>query len=60
MANNQVIQLDGILANVQNTELQTESSNTIVQLRHRYDYATDAAFSFGSHNTIFNAYPDAI
>jgi hypothetical protein len=60
MANNQVIQLDGILANVQNTELQTESSNTIVQLSDRYDYAIDSAIAFGSPTTIFIAYPDAI
>ena len=60
MANNQVIQLDGILANVQNTELQTESSNTIVQLSDRYDYAIDSAIAFGSPTTIFIAYPDAL
>ena len=60
MANNQVIQLDGILANVQNTELQTESSNTIVQLSDRYDYAIDSVLAFGEPTTIFITYPNPV
>ena len=60
MANNQVIQLDGILSDVQNTQLQTESSNTIVQLSDRYDYAIDSALDFGTLTTIFITYPDAV
>ena len=60
MANNQVIQLDGILENVQNTQLQTESSNTIIQLSDRLDYAIDSTIEFGSPRTIFIAYPNAV
>lgn len=60
MANNQVIQLDGILANVQNTELQTESTNTIVQLSDRYDYAIDSVLAFGAPTTIFITYPNPV
>lgn len=60
MANNQVIQLDGILENVQNTQLQTESSNTIIQLSDRFDYAIDSTIEFGSPRTIFIAYPNTV
>lgn len=60
MANTQVIQLDGIISDVQNITLQTESSNTILQLGDRFDYAIDSAISFGSPTTIFIAYPDAV
>ena len=60
MANNQVIQLDGILSDVQNTQLQTESSNTILQLGDRYDYAIDSVIAFGSPTTIFITYPNAV
>jgi hypothetical protein len=60
MANTQVIQLDGVISDVQNVQLQTESSNTILQLGDRYDYAIDSAILFGSPTTIFIAYPNAI
>ena len=60
MANNQVIQLDGVISDVQNVQLQTESSNTILQLSDRFDYAIESAIFFGSPTTIFIAYPDAI
>ena len=60
MANHQVIQLDGVISDVQNVQLQTESSNTILQLSDRFDYAIESAILFGSPTTIFIAYPDAI
>jgi hypothetical protein len=60
MSNNQVIQLDGILSDVQDTQLQTESSNTILQLSDRFDYAIESEILFGSPKTIFIVYPDAI
>lgn len=60
MANTQVIQLDGIISDVQNVTLQTESSNTILQLGDRYDYAIDSVLLFGTATTIFVAYPDTI
>ena len=56
----QVIQLDGVISDVQNVQLQTESSNTIIQLSDRLDYAIDPTISFGSPKTIFIAYPNAI
>jgi hypothetical protein len=56
----QVIQLDGIIGDVQTVQLQTESSNTIIQLSDRLDYAIDSTISFGSPKTIFIAYPDTI
>jgi DNA-binding transcriptional regulator YdaS (Cro superfamily) len=60
MANTQVIQLDGVISDVQNVQLQTESSNTILQLSDRFDYAIESEILFGSPKTIFIAYPDAI
>lgn len=60
MANTQVIQLDGIISDVQNVTLQTESSNTILHLGDRYDYAIDSVLLFGTATTIFVAYPDTI
>jgi hypothetical protein len=60
MANNQVIQLDGVISDVQNAQLQTESSNTILQLSDRFDYAIESAILFGSPTTIFIVYPNAI
>ena len=60
MANTQVIQLDGLISDVQNVTLQTESSNTIIQLSDRFDYAIESEILFGSPKTIFIAYPDAI
>lgn len=47
MANTQVIQLDGIIGDVQNVELQTESSNTIIQLSDRFDFAIDPTLAYG-------------
>jgi len=47
MANTQVIQLDGIISDVQNVQIQTESSNTILQLGDRYDYAIDPTVLYG-------------
>ena len=60
MANTQVIQLDGIIGDVQNVQIQTESSNTILQLGDRYDYAIDSVLLFGAPKTIFIAYPDTV
>ena len=60
MANTQVIQLDGIISDVQNVTLQTESSNTILQLGDRFDYAIDSVLLFGTPKTIFIAYPDTV
>jgi hypothetical protein len=60
MANTQVIQLDGIISDVQNVQIQTESSNTILQLGDRYDYAIDSVLLFGTPKTIFIAYPDTV
>ena len=60
MANTQVIQLDGIISDVQNVALQTESSNTILQLGDRFDYAIDSVLLFGTPKTIFIAYPDTV
>ena len=56
----QVIQLDGVISDVQNVQLQTESSNTIIQLSDRLDYAIDPTISFGSPKTIFITYPNAV
>ena len=56
----QVIQLDGIIGDVQTVQLQTESSNTIIQLSERLDYAIDPIISFGSPKTTFIAYPNEI
>jgi len=56
----QVIQLDGVIGDVQNVQLQTESSNTILQLGDRYDYAIDSTILFGSPTTIFIVYPNTI
>jgi hypothetical protein len=47
MANTQVIQLDGIISDVQNVTVQTESSNTILQLSDRLDYAIDPTLVYG-------------
>jgi hypothetical protein len=47
MANTQVIQLDGIISDVQNVAVQTESSNTILQLGDRYDFAIDPTVAYG-------------
>jgi hypothetical protein len=47
MANTQVIQLDGIISDVENVQIQTESSNTILQLGDRYDYAIDPTIAYG-------------
>ena len=47
MANNQVIQLDGIIGDVQNVQVQAESSNTILQLSDRYDFAIDPTLAYG-------------
>jgi hypothetical protein len=47
MANTQVIQLDGIIGDVQNVEVQTESSNTILQLSDRLDFAIDPTVVYG-------------
>jgi hypothetical protein len=60
MANTQVIQLDGVISDVQNVQLQTESSNTILQLGDRYDYAIDSAILFGLPTTISIVYPNTI
>jgi hypothetical protein len=49
MANTQVIQLDGIIRDVENVQIQTESSNTILQLSDRYDYAIDPTIAYGLH-----------
>ena len=56
----QVIQLDGVISDVQDVQLQTESSNTIIQLSDRLDYAIDPIISFGSPKTTFIAYPNEI
>jgi hypothetical protein len=56
----QVIQLDGVISDVQDVQLQTESSNTIIQLSDRLDYAIDSVISFGSPKTTFIAYPNEI
>jgi len=60
MANTQVIQLDGIISDVQNVQIESESSNTILQLGDRYDYAIDSVLLFGTPKTIFIAYPDTV
>ena len=44
---NQVIQLDGILSNVQNDEIQVYSSNTIVYVSDQFDYAIETQFASG-------------
>ena len=52
----QVIQLDGIIGDVQTVQLQNESSNTIIQLSDRLDYAIDSTISFETlqlNSTIF-------
>ena len=60
MANTQVIQLDGIIGDVQNVELQTESSNTIIQLSDRYDYAIDPTLVYGLPQLNTKIYVDTL
>lgn len=49
----QVIQLDAILSQVENTQVQTYSSNTITETSDDLDYAIDAQSAFGT----FAIYP---
>jgi hypothetical protein len=44
----QVIQLDSILSQVENTQVQTYSSNTITETSDELDYAIDAQLAFGT------------
>lgn len=60
MANTQVIQLDGIIGDVQNVELQTESSNTIIQLSDRFDFAIDPTLAYGQHQLNTKIYVDTL
>ena len=55
---NQVIQLDGILSNVQNDEVQVYSTNTIVQVSDRFDYAIETQFASGSPTLSYIIYPN--
>jgi hypothetical protein len=60
MANTQVIQLDGIIGDVQNVEVQTESSNTIIQLSDRYDFAIDPTVVYGQPQLNTKIYVDTL
>jgi hypothetical protein len=60
MANTQVIQLDGIIRDVENVQIQTESSNTILQLSDRYDYAIDPTIAYGLHQLNTKIYVDTL
>jgi len=60
MANTQVIQLDGIIGDVQNVELQTESSNTIIQLSDRLDFAIDPTLAYGLPQLNTKIYVDTL
>jgi hypothetical protein len=60
MANNQVIQLDGIISDVQNVEVQTESSNTILQLSDRLDFAIDPTVVYGQPQLNTKIYVDTL
>jgi hypothetical protein len=60
MANTQVIQLDGIIGDVQNVEVQTESSNTIIQLSDRLDYAIDPTVVYGQPQLNTKIYVDTL
>ena len=44
----QVIQLDSILSQVENTQVQTYSSNTITETSDELYYAIDAQLAFGT------------
>ena len=60
MANTQVIQLDGIISDVENVQIQTESSNTILQLGDRYDYAIDPTVLYGYPQLNTKIYVDTL
>jgi hypothetical protein len=60
MANTQVIQLDGIIRDVENVQIQTESSNTILQLGDRYDYAIDPTIAYGYPQLNTKIYVDTL
>ena len=60
MANTQVIQLDGIISDVENVQIQTESSNTILQLGDRYDYAIDPTLTYGYPQLNTKIYVDTL
>lgn len=55
---NQVIQLDGILSNVQNDEIQVYSSNTIVYVSDQFDYAIETQFASGEPTLSYIIYPN--
>lgn len=57
---NQVIQLDGVLSNVQNDEVQVYSSNTILQVSDQFDYAIDPTVFVESVELGFILYPNEI
>ena len=55
----QVIQLDGILSNVQNDEIQVYSTTTIVQASDQFDYAIDPTVVVAQPKLNFVLYPNA-
>jgi hypothetical protein len=56
----QVIQLDGILSNVQNDEVQVYSSNTVLQVSDQFDYAIDPTDFVEFPEVIFIVRPNEI
>jgi hypothetical protein len=54
MANNQAIQLDGILSNVQNTEVQVYSTSSIADVNEIYDISIESTLRFEDVPSLIN------
>lgn len=57
---NQVIQLDGILSEVQNDQIQVYSTTTVVQLSDQLDHAIDPTVVVAEPQLNFILYPNAL
>jgi hypothetical protein len=57
---NQVIQLDGILSEVQNDQIQVYSTTTVVQLSDQLDYAINPTIIVAESQLNFIVYPNAL
>ena len=57
---NQVIQLDGILSEVQNDQIQVYSTTTVVQLSDQLDYAIDPTGVVAEPQLNYIVYPNAL
>jgi hypothetical protein len=60
MSSNNVIQLDGILSQVQFEPIQTYSSNTTIQLSDQFDEAIDSSASFGQLSLNYIVFSESV